>query len=105
MSVAPLTDSFGRAFQYLRLSVDEACNFRCVYCLPEGYKKSTDEPPLDAAEIRRLTAAFAELGFWKVRLTGGEPTTRRDIVDLARIVSQTPGVRRTALSTNGYRLA
>jgi GTP 3',8-cyclase len=101
----PLTDGFGRAFHYLRLSVDEACNYRCVYCLPEGYQKSTDEPALTAPEIGRLVRAFAQMGFWKVRLTGGEPTTRQDIVELASLCASMPGIRRVALSTNGYRLA
>ena len=100
-----LADSFGRTFSYLRLSVEDACDYRCRYCLPGGFKKEEAEPPLSVAEIRRLTAAFAEMGFWKVRLTGGEPTLRRDLVELAAAVSGTPGVRRVALSTNGARLA
>jgi GTP 3',8-cyclase len=99
-----LTDSFGRRFEYLRLSVDDACNFRCLYCLPDGYKKTEPEPSLTVDEVRRLVAAFAGMGFWKVRLTGGEPTTRQDIVELAEAVARTPGVERVALSTNGYRL-
>lgn len=99
-----LKDGFGRGFEYLRLSVDEACNFRCVYCLPEGYKRTETAEALSVAEVRRLVAAFAGLGLWKVRLTGGEPTTRQDIVELAAAVSSTPGVRALALSTNGYRL-
>lgn len=102
---APLVDAFGRRFEYLRLSVEDACNYRCLYCLPHGYKKTEKEPPLSVEEIGRLVRAFAGLGFWKVRLTGGEPTTRQDIVELARVVGATPGVRRVALSTNGYRLA
>lgn len=85
--------------------MDDACNFRCVYCLPNGFQKTADEAPLSVDEIRRLVAAFAGMGFWKVRLTGGEPTTRRDIVDITRLCASTPGVRRVALSTNGYRLA
>jgi cyclic pyranopterin phosphate synthase len=100
-----LVDGFGRSFHYLRLSVEDACNFRCQYCLPHGYHKSEADSALSVAEIGRLTRAFAELGFWKVRLTGGEPTVRQDIVEIARTVSGTPGVRRVALSTNGYRLA
>lgn len=100
-----MIDNFGRAFHYLRLSVDDACNFRCVYCLPKGFQKTTEEPVLTLAEVRRLAAAFAGVGFWKIRLTGGEPTTRRDIVELAAACAGTPGVRRVALSTNGYRLA
>ncbi len=99
-----LVDGFGRSFHYLRLSVEDACNFRCRYCLPHGYHKSEAEPPLSVAEIGRLARAFAELGFWKVRLTGGEPTVRRDIIEIAKTVSAAPGIRRVALSTNGYRL-
>ncbi len=100
-----LIDNFGRTFHYLRLSVEDACNFRCVYCLPKGYEKKETEPPLSVGEIRRLATAFAAMGFWKVRLTGGEPTLRRDILDIARAVGAAPGVRRVSLSTNGYRLA
>lgn len=101
---APLVDGFGRSFQYLRLSVEDACNFRCRYCLPDGYERKDPEPPLSLAELRRVASAFADLGFWKIRLTGGEPTLRRDIVDIAAAVAAQPGVRVVSLSTNGYRL-
>ena len=74
-----LADSFGRKFHYLRLSVEDACDYRCRYCLPGGYKKEEPEPPLSVDEIRRLTGAFADMGFWKVRLTGGEPLLRSDL--------------------------
>ena len=100
-----LADSHGRTFTYLRLSVEDACDYRCQYCLPHGYHKEEAEPPLSVDEIRRLVAAFAGMGFWKVRLTGGEPTVRKDIVDIVDAVSKTPGIRRVALSTNGSRLA
>lgn len=100
-----LADSFGRKFSYLRLSVEDACDYRCQYCLPHGYHKEQAEPPLSVDEIRRLVAAFAGMGFWKVRLTGGEPTVRRDLIEIARAVSSTPGIRKVALSTNGSRLA
>lgn len=100
-----LVDGFGRSFHYLRLSVEDACNFRCRYCLPGGYHKTEADEPLSLDEVARLTRAFAGLGFWKVRLTGGEPTVRRDVVALAGAVAGTPGIRRVALSTNGYRLA
>ncbi|MBI5245730.1 MAG: GTP 3',8-cyclase MoaA [Elusimicrobia bacterium] len=99
-----LVDGFGRSFHYLRLSVEDACNLRCAYCLPHGYHKTESDSALSVAEIGRLTRAFAQLGFWKIRLTGGEPTVRQDIVDIAAAVSLTPGVRKVALSTNGYRL-
>lgn len=101
---APLTDSFGRVFHYLRLSVEDACNFRCLYCLPNGYHRAEELPPLTADEIRRLVRGFAGMGLWKYRLTGGEPTVRTDIVAIAEAVARQPGVRKVALSTNGYRL-
>lgn len=100
-----LADSFGRTFSYLRLSVEDACDYRCVYCLPHGFHKEEPEPPLTREEIRRLVTAFAGMGFWKVRLTGGEPTVRRDLVDIVADTAATPGIRRVALSTNGARLA
>jgi cyclic pyranopterin phosphate synthase len=99
-----LADGFGRRFSYLRLSVTDVCNFRCEYCLPDGYQ-GTPTGFLNLDEIRRLVTAFAELGTWKVRLTGGEPTLRRDFADIVRSVRAIPGVRRLAMTTNAYRLA
>ena len=105
-SNAAATDPFGRRFEYLRLSVLDACNFRCVYCLPNGFAKTPGaEAPLSLEEIRRLVTGFVALGTWKIRLTGGEPTLRKDIVDVASTVARVAGVRQVALSTNGYRLA
>ena len=68
-----LTDAFARKFYYLRLSITDVCNFRCTYCLPDGYKPSgvTNKGFLTVDEIRRVTRAFASLGTEKVRLTGG----------------------------------
>ncbi len=105
-----LVDSYSRKFVYLRLSVTERCNFRCVYCLPNGYEPSRQDAasPFPAEmttdEIRRLVSAFAALGITKVRLTGGEPTVRRDIVEIAEAVASVPGIRKLAITTNGYRL-
>jgi cyclic pyranopterin phosphate synthase len=101
--VKVLKDSFGRKFPYLRLSVTEVCNFRCTYCLPNGYQK-TERDFLTLPEIRRLASAFAELGTQKIRLTGGEPTVRRDLTHIARAVSGIPGIRTVALTTNGLNL-
>ena len=98
-----LKDSFGRKFPYLRLSVTEVCNFRCTYCLPNGYQK-TDRDFLTLPEITRLARAFADLGTHKIRLTGGEPTVRRDLIEIARAVSSISGIRTVALTTNGYNL-
>jgi cyclic pyranopterin phosphate synthase len=100
-----LRDAFGRDLHYLRLSVTDRCNFRCVYCLPEGCPSGGAGAPLSQAEIGRLVRALAGLGFWKVRLTGGEPTIRADICELVRQVAATPGIRKVGLTTNGYRLA
>ncbi|HBX26972.1 MAG TPA: GTP 3',8-cyclase MoaA [Gammaproteobacteria bacterium] len=98
-----LIDRFGRSFPYLRLSVTDVCNFKCSYCLPDGYKGDAGGF-LGVDEIRRLIAGFAELGTRKVRLTGGEPTLRKDFLDIARVVSQTPGIETVAMTTNGYKL-
>lgn len=100
-----LRDASGRSLHYLRLSVTDRCNFRCVYCLPHGCPRGSGEHPLALGEIERLVQGFAELGFWKVRLTGGEPTLRPDVVEIVRRVARTPGIRRVGLTTNGYRLA
>lgn len=99
-----LEDSFGRKFPYLRLSVTDVCNFRCQYCLPNGYEKTGDFHFLSQAEIIRLASAFAELGVEKVRLTGGEPTVRRDLAPIAASLHSIPGIRTIALTTNGYCL-
>ncbi len=104
--VPHLEDAFGRRFRYLRLSVTDACGFRCAYCLPDGYRPSADAPsPLSVAEVRRLVGAFAALGVEKVRLTGGEPTARGDLLELVAAVAATPGIRAVALTTNGQGLA
>ena len=100
-----LVDGFGREFTYLRLSVTDACNFRCSYCLPNGYSRPKDwQAPLNVDEIERLVRGFALLGVRKVRLTGGEPTTRRDIGEIVARVAGVPGIETVALTTNGYRL-
>jgi len=101
-----LTDGYGRRFEYLRLSLTDVCNFRCTYCLPHGYRKIAAQPAeLSVAEIGRLIAAFARLGLWKVRLTGGEPTLRPELLDIAARVASTPGITKLVMTTNGYRLA
>ncbi len=103
-SPRPLEDALGRRLHYLRLSITDRCNFRCVYCLPDGCGAAAGPDPLSLDEIRRLVRGFAALGFWKVRLSGGEPTVRRDVVEIVRAVAETPGVRKVGLTTNGYRL-
>ena len=99
-----IEDRFGRRFPYLRLSVTDVCNFRCTYCLPDGHKKTREDSFLTVSEIRRLVEAFAEMGTWKIRLTGGEPTVRKDFCEIARTVTDVAGIRRLAFTTNGYKL-
>jgi len=102
-----LKDSFDRRFSYLRLSVTEVCNFRCDYCLPDGTDCGPDARAKDLTldEIRRLVNVFAKLGTRKVRITGGEPSLRKDLPEIIRICKATPGIETVALTTNGYRLA
>lgn len=102
-SVRNLEDGFGRRFHYLRLSVTEACNYRCAYCLPNGYRKSAPHDFLSAEEVTRLVRAFQHAGVRKVRLTGGEPSTRRDLTAVIAAVSRT-GVQKLAMTTNGWSL-
>lgn len=102
--LAELTDSFARRFTYLRLSLTEKCNFRCTYCLPNGSECFSTQQDLTLAEIRRLVAAFAQLGTRKVRLTGGEPSLRRDLCDIIHSIKQIDGIESVALTTNGFRL-
>jgi cyclic pyranopterin phosphate synthase len=99
-----IEDRFGRRFPYLRLSVTDVCNFRCSYCLPDGHQKTGEESFLSVDEIRRLVGAFAGMGTWKIRLTGGEPTLRKDFCEIVKTVAAVPGIRKLAFSTNGYKL-
>lgn len=99
-----LKDNFGRSFPYLRLSITDVCNFRCSYCLPDGYQCSGKPSFLTLPEIERVVSAFAAVGVHKIRLTGGEPTVRKDFTDVARLVSSHPAITQRAFTTNGYRL-
>jgi cyclic pyranopterin phosphate synthase len=96
-----LQDAQGRRITYLRLSVTDRCNYRCVYCSPsEAPKRDLSRP-----QLRRLLTAFASMGIRRVRLTGGEPLWRKDIVGLAADAAATPGIEEVCLSTNGTNLA
>ena len=77
-----LADGFGRRFSYVRMSVTEVCNFRCTYCLPDGWKKTGPLSFLTPSEIANLATAFAGVGVTKFRLTGGEPSIRSDLIDI-----------------------
>ena len=100
-----LTDTFGRQHTYLRISLTERCNLRCLYCMPEeGVDLSGRDELLSVEEIMRLTRLFASAGVNKVRLTGGEPTLRRDLVDLVRGVASIEGIEGVGLTSNGIVL-
>ncbi|WP_199775588.1 GTP 3',8-cyclase MoaA [Microbulbifer pacificus] len=99
-----LEDGHGRRFYYLRLSVTDVCNFRCDYCLPNGYQATPKSPDLTVAEVATVTRAFAQLGTRKVRLSGGEPSLRKDLPELILSAKTTPGIRRVAVTSNGYKL-
>ncbi len=96
-----MIDSFGRQIDYLRVSVTKRCNLKCVYCTDEC-EKANDE--LSAQQIEKIVRAFVYHGIRKVRLTGGEPLVRRDIVDIARRISAIDGVKKLAITTNGVNL-
>lgn len=103
-----LVDNFHRQLSYLRLSITDFCNFRCDYCLPNGYTANAGKRPdneLSVSEIDVLIQAFAKLGTTKVRLTGGEPSIRQDLPRIIELAKHTQGIQTVAVSSNGYRLA
>lgn len=99
-----LEDRHGRRFSYLRLSITDVCNFRCHYCLPDGYQSDSSRDFLTLPEIQTTVRAFAQLGTKKVRITGGEPSLRKDLPEIIETVAQTPGIEQVAITTNGYKL-
>tara|TARA_B110001452_G_scaffold48687_1_gene37223 strand:+ start:1730 stop:2722 length:993 start_codon:yes stop_codon:yes gene_type:complete len=101
-----LKDSFGRKFPYIRLSITDVCNYRCTYCLPQGYTKTPGDTRtfMSTEELSRLTKALSELGVSKIRLTGGEPTVRKDFFDILKDMKQNSNIPKVTMTTNGYRL-
>ena len=100
-----MRDCFGRDIYYLRLSVTDLCNLRCIYCMPEhGVEKQRHEDILSIEEIAEIVRASAACGISKVRVTGGEPLVRRGIIDICRRISRTPGIRELCMTTNGILL-
>ncbi|MGO9062782.1 MAG: GTP 3',8-cyclase MoaA [Candidatus Binataceae bacterium] len=100
------TDSFNREIDYLRISVIDNCNLRCVYCMPlEGLRFSPKPELLNAAEIEQVVRAAVSVGFRKFRLTGGEPTIRSDLLEIIERVASVPGVGELAMTTNALLLA
>ena len=101
-----MNDSFSRAIDYLRLSVTDRCNLRCVYCMPETAPRfSAHEDVLNDDEITELVSCFAQLGVSKIRITGGEPLVRPGLPGLIGRLSRVAGIADIALSTNGVLLS
>ncbi len=99
-----LEDKFGRRFHYLRMSITDVCNFRCNYCLPDGYKADGERSFLNVDELSIVAKAFASLGTSKIRITGGEPSLRKDLTDIITLCANTDGIKQVAMTTNGFRL-
>ncbi len=101
-----LSDSFQRPIDYLRISVTDRCNLRCVYCMPaEGINLLPHEDVLSYEEIYRIAEVAAEMGIKKVRITGGEPLVRVGLSSLIRMLAQIDAIDDIALTTNGTLLS
>lgn len=97
-------DRFGRVINYLRISLTDKCNLRCVYCMPEDMVFRPKQELMQDDELLTLVRVFASLGFGKYRLTGGEPTVRQNVVEIVRGIAETPGVASLSMTTNGILL-
>ncbi len=99
-----LVDPYGRSINYLRLSVTDRCNLRCTYCMAEDMTFLPRQQILSLEELRDIAAAFVDLGVEKIRLTGGEPLIRRDIIKLVKSIATLPGVNEVTMTSNGMLL-
>ncbi|MEP6128464.1 MAG: GTP 3',8-cyclase MoaA, partial [Marinobacter sp.] len=103
MARSKLTDRFGRTVDYVRLSVTDRCDFRCVYCMAEEMTFLPRQQILSLEELAQVARTFVDLGTEKIRLTGGEPLVRKDILELVKDIG-TLGLRDFAMTTNGSKL-
>ena len=99
-----MNDSYGRNIHYLRISLTDRCNLRCVYCMPADMQFAPDSHLLQDDELLRLVRIATTVGFDRVRLTGGEPTVRRNLVDLVGGIASIPGIKEIAMTTNALKL-
>src|SRR5690606_6067940 len=104
MGESRLIDRFGREVSYIRVSVTDRCDFRCLYCMAEDMQFLPRSQILSLEEIYWVCQAFTELGVTKIRLTGGEPLVRRDVLTLVEQLGQLPGLNELVMTTNGSRL-
>ena len=102
--IEQMHDSYGRRIHYLRISLTDACNLRCVYCMPEQMNFRPRHELMSDEEILHLVKVGASLGVEKIRLTGGEPSIRPGVVELVRGIAAIPGIRDIAMTTNALRL-
>lgn len=103
--VLEMIDSYGRTIDYLRLSVTDQCNLRCRYCMPENFACRGEAERMTEAELIQAVEAAAFLGIRKVRVTGGEPLVRPDIVSICQNIAAVPGIEEVCITTNGTLLA
>jgi cyclic pyranopterin phosphate synthase len=100
-----MRDSFNREVDYLRISVTDLCNLRCVYCMPEkGVEKFSHDQIITPERIKEIVEASAKLGIKKIRLTGGEPLTRHGLIEIIKFIKQVKGIEEICLTTNGIGL-
>ena len=100
-----MKDKYGRDITYLRISITDECNLRCLYCMPEEAGSAAKSCSLMSVdEIEEIVRQAAELGIYKIRITGGEPLVRPDVIEICRRVSAVPGIRELAVTTNGILL-
>lgn len=105
MPFLPLIDRFGRRIRYLRVSITDRCDFRCIYCMSERMDFLPRAQILSLEEILTICRVFVELGVAKIRITGGEPLVRKGALDLLQEIGALPGLAELVLTTNGSRLA
>ena len=100
-----MIDGYGRTIDYVRISVTDRCNLRCVYCMPEeGVSSISHEEILRFGEIERVCQILAENGIQKIKLTGGEPLVRRRLPELAAALKQIPGIKSLTITTMRWRM-
>ncbi len=102
-SKRPLIDQYGRCITHFRLSVTSKCNLSCPYCHEEGH--ITNKPDMPIELISKITEVAAQHSVFNFKITGGEPLLRSDIIDIVRLIAETPGTKEISMTTNGYHLA
>jgi cyclic pyranopterin phosphate synthase len=100
-----MKDQYGREIEYLRISITQKCNLKCIYCSPDGNKSRTQCLALTPEEFEKVVRSMAAVGIDKVRITGGEPLTRADVCQIIKRISSIPGIQDISMTTNGINLS